>query len=197
MEKKNNEKVFKLENHIGIFDNYILPSDCELMIKYYNSRASFGEAYQRLTMENSQPHQKRDTSINVDCWIDDFRSFFLNFDMALQRYKENTGIHEFYEKGFEYVPMKIQKTLPKEGYHVWHIEHNPSPRSLDRVMAYTVYLNDVEEGGETEFLHQAIRVKPKTGRIVIWPAYYPFVHRGNPPLSGEKYILTSWLKSKI
>ena len=29
--------------------------------------------------------------------------------------------------------------------------------------------------------------------IVIWPAAFPYVHRGNPPLSGEKYILTSWM----
>ena len=58
---------------------------------------------------------------------------------------------------------------------------------------YTIYLNDVEEGGETEFLHQSVRVKPKTGRIVFWPAGYPFVHRGNPPLKGEKYIMTGWL----
>ena len=36
-------------------------------------------------------------------------------------------------------------------------------------------------------------IKPKTGRIVIWPAGFPYVHRGNSPLSGKKYILTSWM----
>ena len=64
---------------------------------------------------------------------------------------------------------------------------------LKRVLAYSIYLNDVEEGGETEFLYQSVRVKPVKGRMVIWPAYFPFVHRGNPPLKGEKYLLTSWL----
>ena len=66
--------------------------------------------------------------------------------------------------------------------------HNAS-----RTLVFTIYLNDVEEGGETEFLHQSVRVKPETGRIVIWPAGFPYVHRGNPPISGEKYILTSWM----
>ena len=62
-----------------------------------------------------------------------------------------------------------------------------------RAFVFTIYLNDVEEGGETEFLHFSKRVKPKAGRIVIWPAPFPYLHRGNPPLSGKKYILTSWM----
>jgi len=77
--------------------------------------------------------------------------------------------------------------------HVWHIEHGEGFNNEPRAFVFSIYLNDVEEGGETEFLHFSKRVKSKTGRIVIWPAGFPYVHRGNPPLSGEKYILTSWM----
>jgi hypothetical protein len=56
-----------------------------------------------------------------------------------------------------------------------------------------VYLNDVLDGGETEFLYQSRRVKPREGRVVIFPVQWTHTHRGNPPLSGEKYIATSWL----
>jgi hypothetical protein len=52
----------------------------------------------------------------------------------------------------------------------------------------------VEEGGETEFLYLSQRVKPKTGRLVIFPSGYVHTHRGNPPLSGEKYIMTGWIE---
>ena len=61
-------------------------------------------------------------------------------------------------------------------------------------MAFILYLNDVDEGGETEFLYQSRRVKAKAGTVVLWPAAYTHVHRGNPPLSGSKYILTGWLE---
>ena len=37
-----------------------------------------------------------------------------------------------------------------------------------RTMAWMAYLNDVEEGGETEFLYQQLKVKPKKGTVVIW-----------------------------
>lgn len=88
--------------------------------------------------------------------------------------------------------QKLQKTEIGGGFHTWHCE-DTGISATNRVLVWTIYLNDVEEGGETEFLHFSKRVKPKKGRIVIWPAAFPYIHRGNPPLSGEKYILTSWL----
>jgi hypothetical protein len=63
-----------------------------------------------------------------------------------------------------------------------------------RVLVFTLYLNDVEEGGETEFLYLSKRVQPKTGRMVIWPAGFTHTHRGNPPLKGDKYIITGWVE---
>ena len=91
---------------------------------------------------------------------------------------------------------QIQRYDAKDngGYHQFHIE-NSGTNSMRRVMAYIVYLNDIDEGGETEFLHQNIRVKPEAGKVVIFPAYFTHVHRGNPVLSGQdKYIMTGWFE---
>lgn len=87
--------------------------------------------------------------------------------------------------------VKIQKTEPGGGYHVWHCE-NSSYAFSPRTAVWSIYLNDIDEGGETEFLYQNKRIKPSTGTVVIWPAAFTHVHRGNPPLSQTKYILTGW-----
>jgi hypothetical protein len=87
--------------------------------------------------------------------------------------------------------MKLQYTPVGGGYHEWHIEQGGSVASA-RSLAWIVYLNDVEEGGETEFLYQGIRTKPKKGSVAIWPAGITHPHRGNPPISNEKYIATGW-----
>lgn len=89
--------------------------------------------------------------------------------------------------------IKIQKTEPGEGYHIWHFE-NSDVAYLRRVLVYMVYLNDVDEGGETEFLYQGRRIKPRQGRLVLWPAGFTHLHRGNPPISNTKYIITGWLE---
>ena len=83
----------------------------------------------------------------------------------------------------------LQKTVPAGGYHTWHCE-NDGWIFKDRIFAWMIYLNDVEEGGETEFLYQKIRFKPKFNMGLIWPGGFTHTHRGNPPLSGNKYILT-------
>ena len=54
------------------------------------------------------------------------------------------------------------------------------------------YLNDDFEAGETEFLHQHLRVTPKEGSVLIFPAGFTHIHRGNPPIGGTKYLLTTW-----
>ena len=63
-----------------------------------------------------------------------------------------------------------------------------------RLLLVMGYLNDVEEGGETEFLYQSKRVKSKKGRIVICPSGFTHTHRGNPPLKGNKYMINGWIE---
>ena len=85
----------------------------------------------------------------------------------------------------------LQKTEPLEGYHAFHCEDS-NWAYRHRVLAWMIYLNDVEEGGETEFLYQQLKIKPRRNIAVIWPGSFTHLHRGNPPISGTKYILTGW-----
>ena len=59
-------------------------------------------------------------------------------------------------------------------------------------MVWSIFLNDVEEGGETEFLYHSMRVKAKKGSMLLFPAGFTHLHRGNPPMSNTKYIATGW-----
>lgn len=107
-------------------------------------------------------------------------------------------INERVFNGLHISEIRVQKTLPTEGYHIWHCEHDVTAiNNLERVLAYTIYLNDVEEGGETEFLFQSKRVKSTKGTVCIFPAYFTHMHRGNPPLEKAKYIATGWVTTDL
>ena len=58
---------------------------------------------------------------------------------------------------------------------------------------FLIYLNEEFEGGETEFYYQQRKISPKKGTMVIAPAGFTHSHRGNKPVSGDKYIATSWI----
>jgi len=199
IEKINKEKTFKIENFIGIYDNYITEDECNKAIKLFEEQNKFKQTLDRKAFENAPVVEKKDLQYftggnNLNVWWSELKSLIFNFDQAFKHYIKETGAEGAYDNNeFHYTQLKLQKTLPTEGYHVWHIEHNLGFYNEPRAFAYSIYLNDIEEGGETEFLHFSKRVKPKTGRIVIWPAAFPYLHRGNPPLLGEKYILTSWM----
>ena len=85
----------------------------------------------------------------------------------------------------------IQKHTKNEGHaYAWHED---SGNGAERYITAMFYLNDVEEGGETEFYHQELKIKPKQGNMIIFPPYYTHMHRGNVPLSNDKYTVSIFL----
>jgi len=197
--KKNNVKDF-----IGVYDGYIPDEACDQAIELFNKYQDFNKIFSRFTSEGITQESKNDKQLfctadvltDQEFNVNKLKLLMVNFDIALRQYYIETNIKKYTAEDIITDHVKIQKTIPSQGYHVWHVEHGPGREMEKRVIVYSIYLNTVEEGGETEFLYQSQRVKPVKGRIVIWPAGFPYVHRGNPPLSGEKYILTSWINYK-
>ena len=65
--------------------------------------------------------------------------------------------------------------------------------TCNRYLVFLWYLNDVEEGGETDFPDLGMRVSAKAGRLLMFPPYWMFQHAGLPPRSGDKYIISTYL----
>jgi hypothetical protein len=89
--------------------------------------------------------------------------------------------------------ITIQYYKPTEGFLEYHCERNGIgfPQT-HRHLVFMTYLNDVDDGGETEFFHQNFKAKPKKGKTLIWPADWTHTHRGVTSLTQEKYIITGW-----
>ena len=88
--------------------------------------------------------------------------------------------------------FNIQKYLPGGHFKLPHTERTSIQNSF-RVLAFMTYLNDVEDGGSTTFVHQNLEIQPERGKTLIWPAEWTHAHLGNIVNSGEKYIITGWM----
>ena len=96
---------------------------------------------------------------------------------------------------------QLQKYNKNEGRYKWHVDSSDSldyiTRNGVRKYAFILYLNDVEEGGETGFIIDSIKnTKPKPGRLLIFPTTDQYVHCGFMPKSNDKYMITGWLHTK-
>jgi hypothetical protein len=90
-------------------------------------------------------------------------------------------------------PTGLQYYPPGAGYKVWHTERtNAGAVIASRHLVFMTYLNTVNDAGETLFYYQRLRVKPKKGLTLIWPADWTHTHRGVRSSTEEKYIVTGW-----
>lgn len=93
--------------------------------------------------------------------------------------------------------LNLQKyARGRGGYHLWHSEIHPLDalgETLHRCLLVQVYLDDVEDGGETELYYQRRSITPRRGRVLIAPAGFTHTHKGHVPRSGDKHIVTTWL----
>jgi hypothetical protein len=91
---------------------------------------------------------------------------------------------------------KIQHYRKNEGYFKWHFDAI-GPGTWERQLAMVIYLNSVEDGGETSFHRQDIEVKPIVGDAVIFPTFWTHAHCGQIPRSEDKYIISSFVSFAI
>jgi hypothetical protein len=88
---------------------------------------------------------------------------------------------------------KIQHYKKNEGHFKWHFDAL-GPGGWERQLAMIIYLNSVEEGGETRFYRQDLKVKPVAGNALFFPPFWTHMHCGQVPRSGDKYIISSFVR---
>ena len=181
--KINLPEIFLNKDFIGVWDNVIDDNFCDIIIK---------------TLDESTQIVPRNHTYVVDSQLDigAFNPLLANHIMCAVRICCEQYFNWYpFLKNYNYhsTTCIVQKTMPTEGYHGWHSETNDIA-CANRTLVWSVYFNDIEGSGETEFLYQKQKIKPKAGRVLIFPGSFTHLHRGNPPYE-PKYIATGWLAS--
>lgn len=138
----------------------------------------------------------------IENWEEEDEIFYKSFNSNVKDYFEyidtfsplqgeksaiGHGITNFKDRGY-----LIRSYEKSDGYFHWHNDFSYDKNHGLRMLTLIWYLNDVVEGGETEFIDGTI-IKPKVGQLLIFPTSWYMVHRGKMPISNKKYIVTGWL----
>lgn len=213
LELMQDERITKFEfnDFIGKWDNFVPKHFCNKLIEY------FEEIYSKGCFISSSAEMNEEIDYNQVLRSEDFYggsmhrkdySLLLNYVDCAYTYQVNQFLRSCALHYIEKYPqlkqtslvstdVKMQKTPPEGGYHLWHYENSSMDHAM-RELTWMIYLNDMPDGeGETEFMYQKLRIKPTAGTVLIWPAGYTHVHKGNTVFTTNKYILTGWyIKNK-
>ena len=147
-----------------------------------------GRAYNDVVNEDI----KRSTDLHISQlpeWKEEDDTLYNTLKGGLNNYKDHIPndyeyilFHSIKDTGYQ-----IQRTEPQQ-YYAWH--HDQSDQQC-RMLTYMWYLNSIREGGYTEFCDGTV-IYPETGKLLIFPATWEYVHRGYPPLLETKYVCIGW-----
>ena len=183
---------------IYTFDDFLTSEDCQTLIEESNRKlrpSSVSNVKDEVILSKDR------TSSTADLHY--FNSAYLNqIDNKITSFM---GLNPFTGE-----IMQTQKYKPGQYYKAHTDYFYPLTREYktytewmgQRTWTFMLYLNDVEEGGETHFKHLKLKVKPKQGMAIFWNNLYrngipnlKTLHEACPPVSGDKYVITKWFRS--
>ena len=188
-----------MDNLIRVYDDVIDEESCQKLIeKFEKFEEHFEEVYEK--DEEERISFKQLQLVKFKEWDSVQQGMLELFQDYIVRYKMDCNIKDKQwpeEYGYEAIRMKryLNNDIDRFDPHVDVLDHNTARRFL----AFFIYVNDVDEGGETKFVNLNkegtyihLTVTPKRGRLLMFPPMWPWYHAGLKPESGKKYLIHSY-----
>lgn len=181
-----------LDNFVRVYDGAMPLTVCERLLATFENFAEHQVVNGRTVRSGLEGSQWTEMDIgklanqelkqDFHRWIQEYKA----------RYEHDCGLAEPLPApgGYAQLIMKRYLSGGNEGFQT----HFDSLRDVsNRYLVILWYLNDVAEGGETEFPDLELAVKPKAGRLLIFPPFWMYRHTALAPVSNPKYILSTYL----
>ena len=203
----------KIEEYplIQTYDNVFDREYCDLLIEMFHNKKDFQQKGQLGGFGDTiyeDEKIKKTTDVFLKHFLDDMNQRQLENSIlrCVDNYCQDKEVlynyfalnGEMNYKVTEFIMMKYEQG---EGEFRTHCDWNANPYGASgtslRTLSVCIYLNDVNVGGELKFKHLGFSIKPKAGRIVLFPPYWTHQHKGAVPISGDKYVISTWIRFKF
>jgi len=191
------ERLFTRDNVLmgWIFEDTITKEECDSLIEYVTSR----NLLEKSTVLGEKIEGYRTSSscfliYNEHPVANKISSFISNIVFEpMEKFESMQVVHynsgECYKEHHDYFyDTKEEKAeIEQSGQRTW---------------TGFIYLNDVSEGGCTEFVNIAKTICPKAGRMIIWKnmddnkTIEDSKHRALPPINCEKWGCNVWVRER-
>jgi hypothetical protein len=188
-----------LTDYIKIYENALPEDICSGLIQQFDTSPHVTEEAENIEGDNKEDlliRKHMELNLNkVSGFREEVHPILMKIaELAVSKYQSELPVRTFpKEIGAEVFRVVKYRGGPDfNDYFAYHVDVN-SHSSARRYLGLTWYLNDVTEGGETFFPHPNIRVKPKKGRLAMFPSLWVWPYSEEHPISGDKYMLKTYL----
>ena len=186
------------KNNMMVYNHAMDVEDCKMIVNKFEQIAN----YNKSSVDAFKTGHKEFTEIDIDkadnllFWKEPRDKFLHMLKLYKERYMMNLNIkNEHFPPIIDRENIRIKKYLPNDKDEFK--EHVDVLRSrglsAKRFLVFILYLNDVEEGGETHLPKQNIMISPRATRLLVFPPFWTHPHAGLKPISGPKYVMMSYL----
>jgi hypothetical protein len=203
--------IFNLENYFYINNNSLSKEICYDIINYFENEetgkyeGNTGGGLRKdikdtldfqipAKNKNNKQHWNKIRDLLEKELNNNIKNYVKKINNAITINEENSDLkYKVFDKFVSFETIQIQRYNKQKGRYIYHQDFLTEWEAKKfRVITFLWYLNDVEEGGETEFWG-TYRVKPEAGKLLFFPATWTYPHRGMMPISNDKYIITGWI----
>jgi len=182
------------------FSNFLSQEECLHLISVARPFVRPSQVLMRATGERAVHPARRSSNARL---VEPLRDLVVwNIEQRLARYAMLPAVNGEpitilrYGPGDEYRPHADYYHPDDEGAHVGLRQGG------QRIATFLVYLNPVESGGSTDFPDAGLTVPPQPGTGLLFFNCLPdgspdplSVHAGTPVISGEKWLLSRWIRT--
>lgn len=188
--------MHNLSHYVRVYDDVFSPEFCDGLIELFDYENKPESEVMRTSdhrWEEDYRHFREIDITKAPIFGQFIEQYYARVAQVYDHYKSVVDNPFFPHKhAFEDARMKKYEANDKDQFG-WHIDVGDKS-SASRFLVMFAYLNDVEEGGLTRFKSEVdFTVKPKQGRIVVFPPMFMYPHIGEKPVSGSKYILSTYV----
>lgn len=136
------------------------------------------------------------TDISDKKWVDIEKCLRIELVYSLYKYLNQINTDKYaHSFSFDIINFKIQKyDIKDSGMYKFHID-GLIQDGTERKITFIWYLNDVYDGGETEFYNT--KIHPTVGKLLLFPSTWTYPHSSRPVISNNKYIVVGWLRTMV
>jgi len=200
-----NVTMFAGDPILYVVSNFVSDLECEAFIK-----ASKGKL-QPSTVISSDKSKQHESRTSKNCWIEHNANDIVHevskrLSILTQIPIRNAEQYQlvFYKQGTQYKPHFDSFDFETaEGKKHWE----PGGQ---RMLTVLIYLNNVEEGGGTNFPELGVTISANKGDVVVFhntlakpssiahPKINPkSLHAGMPVITGEKWMVNLWFREDL